>query len=779
MDRPRKKFVMLLIPAALILFVLSVTLELSSPQPRRASFHAMQPTTRLSLADLSRASTVRSEASNLHLPLSFERNQGQTDPQVKFLSRGSGYALYLTPTEAVLSLHRLSGNHGLKGRLGALQKSKTHDPAPTLLRMKLVGANPAPVVFGIDELLGKCNYFIGNDPKRWHTNVATFAKVRYENIYPGIDVTYHGNQQQLEYDFVVAPGADPKAIELSFPDAKNLAIDTEGQLVVQLADGEIFERAPSVYQEVNGQKRKVAGRYMLKASHRVAFELGAIDRSRAVVIDPTIVYSTYLGGSGDENPLYMVLDRFGDVYLTGYTSSIDFPTTPGSFQPTYAGGPFDAYVTKLNPEGSALLYSTYVGGSGDDEALGMAIDDSGHAYIVGSTSSLDFPTTEGAFQRSFAGGNTDAFVTKLSADGSALAFSTYLGGSGDDFAFIGPTDPGGHVYVEGFTSSTDFPTTPGAFQRKYAGGPDDSFVTKLNHDGTGLIYSTYLGGTGDDIGIDGTVDRFGNAHFTGLTGSTDFPTTPGAFQRTYGGGNIDTFVTKLSRDGSSLVYSTYLGGSGDENPFDLAVDFYGNAYVPGVTSSIDFPTTPGAFQTSFAGGNVDGYVTKINPAGSGLVYSTYLGGSGDDFAGAVRVEGRGNAYVPGQTSSTDFPTTTNAFQSTYGGGNSDAFVLKLNRTGSGLVFSSYLGGSGDDGSVGAGTGVDGLGNMYVYGVTNSTDFPITKHAFQPQYGGGNSDAFITKITGLNGDDHPRVHRGPPGGAHRLDLVVPRSRPSLR
>src|SRR6266566_1883309 len=311
----------LVLSALMSAFVLSAIFELSSPQPRLASFHAIQPTTRLSLADLSHTSTVRSEASYLHLPLSFERNQGQTDPQVKFLSRGSGYALYLTPTEALLSLRRPSGNHGLKGRLWALQKSKAHDPAPTLLRMKLVGANPAPVVFGIDELLGKCNYFIGNDPKRWHTNVATFAKVKYENIYPGIDLMYHGNQQQLEYDFVVAPGADPKAIELSFPDAKNLAIDAEGRLVVRLADGEIFERAPSAYQEVNGQKQKVAGRYMLKDANRVAFELGAIDRSRAVVIDPTIVYSTYLGGSGDENPLYMALDRFGDVYLTGFTSS--------------------------------------------------------------------------------------------------------------------------------------------------------------------------------------------------------------------------------------------------------------------------------------------------------------------------------------------------------------------------------------------------------------------------------------------------------------------------
>jgi Beta-propeller repeat len=755
---------------------LSAAVELALLGSRHACVSAIEPIPRSSFAAVSRPDIVRSEARNVQLPLSFERNQGQTDSQVKFLSRGNGYTLYLTPTETLLSLRRPSAQRGVKGRMAVLQQRKFDRPEHTLLRMKFTGGNPAPSVFGVDELNGKCNYFIGNDASRWRTNVPTFAKVKYENIYPGIDLVYYGNQRRLEYDFVVAPGAEPKAIELSFPDAKNLALDANGELLVRVGEEEIIEHAPLVYQEANGQRRNATGRYVLKGKNRVAFEVGAIDPSRAVVIDPAIEYSTYLGGSGDENPLYMALDRFGDVYLTGFTNSIDFPTTAGSFQTNNAGGPFDAYVTKLSPDGSALLYSTYLGGSGDDEALGIAIDDSGHAYVVGSTSSPDFPTTQGAFQPSFAGGNTDGFVTKLSADGSALTYSTYFGGSGDDFVFIGPTDRGGHVYAEGFTSSTDFPTTPGAFQRTFAGGPDDSFVAKLNHDGTGLIFSTYLGGTGDDLGIDGTIDRFGNAYFTGLTSSTDFPTTPRAFQPTFGGGNIDTFVTKLSRDGSHLLYSTYLGGSGDENPFDLAVDRYGNAYVPGQTSSLDFPTTPEAFQTSFTGGNVDGYLTKIDPTGSGVVYSTYLGGSGDDLAGAVRVDKRGNAYVPGATSSTDFPTTADAFQSSNAGGNSDAFVLKLNPTGSGLVFSSYLGGSGDDSSVGAGTGVDRFGNMYVYGSTSSTDFPITEHAVQPQYGGGISDAFVTKIAIGEGDDRQAaVHRGAPGSPHNSDLAIPRVR----
>src|SRR5215831_5182872 len=386
----------LVLSAVMFTLAVSAAVMIYFPQAGPA---ALVQTAKLRPADLSGANTVPTE-SYLHLPLSFERNQGQTDPQVKFLSRGSGYTLYLTPAEALLSLRKPSAD-GLKSRVSVLRERKVQPAERRLLRMKFVGGNPAPAVFGVDELRGKCNYFIGNDPRRWHTNVPTFAQVKYENIYPGIDLLFYGDQHQLEYDFVVAPGADPNTIELSFPNAKNLAIDQDGQLVVGWGDGNIFERAPTVYQYVNGQRQEVRGRYVLKDKNLVGFDVGAIDRSRAVVIDPAIVYSTYLGGSGDENPLYMALDRFGDLYLTGYTNLIDFPTTAGSFQTTYAGGPFDAYVTKLNPEGSALLYSTYVGGTGDDEALGIAIDDNGHAYVVGSTSSLDFPTTERAFQRSF------------------------------------------------------------------------------------------------------------------------------------------------------------------------------------------------------------------------------------------------------------------------------------------------------------------------------------------------------------------------------------------
>jgi hypothetical protein len=727
-----------------------------------------------------RSGKARLAAERMKLPLSFEPNYGQTSRQVKFLSRGSGYALYLSSDGAVLSLRRPSAN-GVKDGLSPLHKTKMDDFAPTLLRMTLVGANSSPTISGVEELPGKSNYFIGSNPSMWRRNLPTFAKVKYENVYPGIDLAYYGSQGQLEYDFIVAPGADPRMIELSFPGAEELSIDSEGDLVIGLKHGEIVERAPTFFQEVNGIKETIAGRYILKGSNRVAFQIGTTDRSKAVVIDPAIQFSTYLGGSSDDFPLYMELDRFGSVYVVGFTTSTDFPTTPDSLQSTFAGGTFDAFVTKLNPQGSAVVYSTYLGGTGDDFGLGIAVDPRGLAYLTGQTSSTDFPTTSRAFQPSYGGGNSDGFVAKLSADGSVLVYSTYLGGSGDDAALIGPTDPGGHVYAEGFTSSMDFPTTAGAFQRTYGGGAVDAFVAKLEADGSGLIFSTYLGGSGDDLGFDGTIDRFGNAYITGVTSSTDFPTTPRAFQRAYGGGDADTFVTKLKQDGSGLVYSTYLGGSGHEEPRDLTVDVFGNAYVPGFTNSTDFPITLGAFQTSFAGGNWDGYVTKFNPEGAGVVYSTYLGGSGDDFAGAVRVDRLGNAYVPGQTSSTDFPTTANAFQNSYGGGNSDAFVTKLNAKGSGLLFSSYLGGSGDDGSVGSGTGVDRFANIYVLGFTSSTDFPTTEGAFQPSFGGGNFDAFVTKIATDNGEGPVgAIRRGPPRSPHDFPRIsLPRPLPRFR
>jgi len=460
-----------------------------------------------------------------------------------------------------------------------------------------------------------------------------------------------------------------------------------------------------------------------------------------------ITYSTYLGGSGDEFSIWSDIDRAGNFYVTGFTNSPDFPTTGGVFQPTFAGGDGDAFVAKLNRSGSGLVWSTYLGGDASDVGIGLDVDRHGNVVVTGETSSTGFPTTPGAFQRTFAGGPTDAFVTKLNAKGSGLLFSTFLGGQGGegfDAGFISFFDRAGNVHVEGDTGSPDFPTTPGSFQPTFGGGPGDGFVVKLRPNGARLVYSTFVGGSGADGAHDGELDKKGSFYLDGFTDSTDFPTTPGAFQPAFGGGPNDAWAAKLNKTGTALDYSTYLGGEGEEDVFDLTTDRSGSAYIPGQTSSTDFPVTPGAFQTTFQGGDLDGYLTKLNPTGTKAIYSTYLGGSGFDITGTVRVDRRGIAHVAGATGSTDFPVTSGAFQASYGGGPADAFLVLLSRNGSRLRFGSYLGGSGEDASVGAGSWLDGRGNWFIPGATDSADFPVTPGAFQTANAGG-FDVFLVKI----------------------------------
>jgi hypothetical protein len=707
------------------------------------------------------------------LPLHFEVNRGQTDPQVKFLARGSRGSLFLTSNEAVLIFTK--PEPVVKDKLPMIKPKRREKATQTVLSMRFVGANPKARVEGQEELPGKTNYFIGNDPTKWRTNVPTYAKVQYTNVYPRIDLIYYGKQGQLEYDFVVGPGADPKRILLGFQGADRLEVDASGDLVMHTAAGTIRQQKPIIYQEVNGGRREIPGGYVLKGARRVGFQVAAYDASRPLVIDPVLFYSTYLGGSGNDDGIGIAVDAAGNAYVIGDTPSVNFPTTPGAFQPALAGS-FDAFVTKLNPTGSGLVYSTYLGGSANDDfGLRLAVDAAGNAYVGGQTFSADFPTTPGAFQTAF-GGARDAFVTKLNPTGSALVYSTYLGGSGEDGAVGIAVDAAGNTYVTGFTESANFPTTPGAFQTAFGGGPEDAFVTKLNPVGSGLLYSTYLGGSGDDFGGLGiAIDAAGNAYVTGATSSSNFPTTLGAFQTAFGGGPEDAYVTKLHATGSALLYSTYLGGSGDDIAFDIATDATGNAYVIGDTNSTDFPTTPGAFQTSLGGvgprGVGDAFVTKLNPTGSMLVYSTYLGGSGDEDGVGIAVDASGDSHVTGVTNSTDFPTIPGAFQSTLGGvgtfGIGDAFVAKLNPTGSGLVYSTYLGGSGDDSGIGI--AVDNLPNpnAYVTGVTESTDFPTSPGAFQPTLGGG-FDAFVAKIADVVIPPGPFTARVTGGGT--IDVV---------
>ncbi|HEV8132423.1 MAG TPA: SBBP repeat-containing protein [Acidobacteriota bacterium] len=516
-------------------------------------------------------------------------------------------------------------------------------------------------------------------------------------------------------------------------------MDPQGDLLLHTAAGVIRQQKPVLYQEIDGVRKEISGGYLRKGKHQVSFQIAVFDANRPLVIDPVLFYSTYLGGGGDEQGNGIAVDTAGNAYVTGFTNSTNFPTTVGAFQTTL-GSFEDAFVTKLNPTGSGLIYSTYLGGSDGDEGFAIAVDTAGNAYVTGTTLSTNFPVTLGAVQPTFGGGTFDAFVTKLNATGSGLVYSTYLGGSNGDHGRGIAVDTTGNAYVTGFTFSGNFPITLGAFQTTQ-GGSYDAFVTKLNPAGSGLVYSTFLGGSGGDQGLGIAVDTVGNAYVTGATFSANFPITPGAVQPTLSG-HTDAFVTKLNPIGSTpLVYSTYLGGSSFDEGNGIAGDTAGNAYVTGSTASSNFPTTPGTFQTTL-GSFEDAFVTKLDPIGSGLVYSTYLGGNGNDQGNRIVVDTAGNAYVTGATDSTNFPTTSGAFQTTFGGG--DAFVTRVNPLGTGLDYSTYLGGSDID--FGFGIALDALPNpnVYVTGITRSTDFLTTSGAFQTTFGGG-IDAFVTKL----------------------------------
>jgi Bacterial Ig-like domain (group 3)/MBG domain (YGX type)/Beta-propeller repeat len=652
------------------------------------------------------------------LPLSFEANEGQTDHRVRFLSRSAGQTLFLTSEEAVLA-------------------PRAGHP----VRMKLAAAKAGVTVLGIDQLPGKSNYFLGNDPAEWHANVPTYAKVRYEQIYPGVDLLYYGNQRELEYDFVISPGADPAQIRLAIEGAEKIWIDADGNAVLHCPSGDIRLLRPRLYQEILGVKKEIKGGFILKG-HELRFVIAQYDHHEPLVIDPVLVYSTYLGGSGVDLARGIVVDSAGSAYVAGYTGSTNFPLSATSEQGTFAGGTYDVFVAKLTPGGDALVYSTFIGGNNDDVANGLAVDASGNVYVTGTTSSTNFPTSAGAFQTTFAFGG-DAFVTKLNATGNALVYSTYLGGSGVDTATSIAVDSFGSAYVTGQTQSVNFPTTPGVFQTSNHGGTD-AFVTKLNPAGTALVYSTYLGGTGSDSGFGIAIDASGNAYIAGETASTDLPGVAStSVQSTNGGGN-DAFVAELNTAGSALIYCTYLGGSGTDLALGIALDSTGNAYVTGYTSSTNFPVSAGAFQTT-NGGGFDAFAAKLDPGGTALVYSTYLGGSGTDTAAAIAVDSSGNAYVAGGTASTNFPGVgASSLQPAYGGGSSDAFVAELNPAGSALVYSTYLGGSGQD--VAASIALDSANNIYLGGYTASTNFPLGATPVQSTYGGGSFDAFVAKLS---------------------------------
>lgn len=674
---------------------------------------------------------VRAPEAYGQVPLTFEANVGQTDPRVAFLSRGVGYALFLTPGEAVLSLRPSAPGAEAAGPNGGQARESL---PPSVLRLKCRGADPSPRMIGLAPQTGRSNYFIGNDPSRWRTDVPHFGKVRYEAVYPGIDLVYYGRQSQLEFDFVVGPGADPQRIGLDFDGADRVGTDVQGDLIVHIGGGVLRQHKPVAYQERDGERQSVEAAYVVQGRRRVAFHLGDYDPSRPLVIDPVLVYSTYLGGSSLDAAQSIATDGPGNTYVTGWTQSTNFPTGH-AIQGANAGGT-DAFVTKLNPTGSALVYSTYFGGSSNDYGYGIAVNPSGNAYVTGYTQSTDFPTVN-AIQGSNAGA-LDVFVAKLNVAGSALAYSTYLGGNSDDRAQAIALDRSvlwiDRACITGYTGSTNFPTVS-PIQHGNAGGTD-AFVAKLSGAGSALVYSTFLGGSGVDAGNGVAADGAGNVYVTGTTSSADFPTTNPI--QAASAGSYDAFVTKLDAGGAAFVYSTYLGGSSSDSGRDIAVSSSGDAYVTGRTNSADFPTA-NPIQASNAGDD-DAFVAKLSPGGTVLVYSTYLGGSVNDEGNAVAVNGSGVAHVAGSTASSNFPTV-NPTQAANAGG-FDAFVAKLNGAGSALVYSTYLGGSSSE--EGACLAVDSVGKAYLAGITYSTNFP-TANPIQGASAGGGFDSFVAKI----------------------------------
>jgi len=746
------------------------------------------------------------------LPLSFEENVGQTAQEVRYLSHGSGYELFLTPQEAVMALrtpepYDLSPLHRFRTIQAIHAAARAR--AMTAIRMRFEGANPTPQISATERLAKRTSYFIGSDPKKWHSDVASYGQVKYSGLYPGVDLVFYGDHGKLEYDFVVAPGADPRAIQLKLQGARNLRINARGDVVLSVPGGELVLQKPVVYQTVKGERHEIAGGYVLAKGRVVTFSVPDYDRSEPLILDPVLNYSTYLGGSlgtstvppgtGIDSALGIAVDAAGNAYVAGTTFSTNFPTTAANADNAgpLASNPNGAvFVTEMNPAGTAEIYSTYLAGSNGELATAIALDSTDKIYVTGQAFSSDFPTTTNALKQGLNPGDTalgTSFISKIdpTLSGTAsLVYSSYIGGTSGDFANGIAVGAGGNAYVVGITFSspgaglTQFPVTAGAFQSTLNTVNGNAFLTRIDTAQSGaasLIYSTYLGGAGaneaaqlrfGDDGFGVAVDSSSNAYIVGVTSSTDFPTTPNAFRTTVPTNNSKgtAFVARIDTTKSgaaSLIYSTYLGGEALDEGFGIGLgpnspNNVPLAYVTGLTQSLAFPTIPaGAFQKNnpaTAAGNSSAFVSLIDTGATGsasLTYSTYLGGTVNSTGFGIRADAQGNAYIGGGTASPDFPLTAGAFEAKLPAGAAGVgFLSKLNPGGNGaadLVYSTFFGGSGSASGIDQvfAVAIDASSppNAYITGETfSTTTFPIfPAGAFQTTLG-GTSDAFIAKLT---------------------------------
>lgn len=684
-------------------------------------------------------------------PVHFERNLGQTDSRYPFVAQGARHSIRLAATEAVFDFSAWG-----------------HSKARTI-RTTIEGANSQAQGQAQEPMSGRVNYFKGNDPKRWVTDIPTFGRVTFPQIYPGIDLSYHGSGGHVENDFIVYPGADASRILIRFDGADDVRVENDGSLTIAADRHGLSWKKPAVYQTTaTGRKKPVEGRFRRDSNGAVGFEIGVYDLTQPLVIDPVITYATYFGTASAEGAARVAADASGNAYIIGSTDSPTFPITPaGTYSVSVDGGlEGDVMVAKLSADGKQMIFTTHLGGGNTQWGLGIALDTSGNLYLTGFTASPDFPhttdlTTDNILM------NTNCFVTKLNPAANAILYSTLIGGSLQDACNAIAVDSAGNAYVVGATQSTDFPTVnpvqstlQGSVFNMYN---SDAFVAKLNPAGTKLLYSTYLGGSGINAAMAVAVDATGNAYLTGYTTSSNFPVSSGVFQPSYGGagGQFDStfstgdaFVVKMSPAGA-MVYSTYLGGSQDDAGWGIAIDAQGNAYIGGSTlSSKTFPVL-NAFQAVYggAGGETnstpfsvplnggDGFIAELNPTGTALVFSSYLGGSLDDRVIGIALDKAGNIWVAGHTLSQNFPVSPDGTQQTNAGDNGsgnanflvgDAFLTEIG-TSHTIVFSTFLGGSSADWA--GGVAIDGQGGVIIAGGTSSTNFPASQGAYQAKYGG--------------------------------------------
>jgi len=692
--------------------------------------------------------------------LGFIANQGQIEGPAVYYARTSDCAAFFEPGSILLD--RSPGKPGERG-----------------VALRVSFPNGKASVEAADPRGARVSTFLGSDPRQWRSAVETFGEVRYHAIAPGADLVYRMAGGRLKYDCVLEPGVDPARAVLRYQGAERLELAADGGLLIHTGAGTLYEQPPALYQEVAGRRVPVRGGYQITGSRDLSFWATGYDPTLTLVVDPSLLWSTFLGGDGADKANAVTTDGNGNLYVVGETASSNFVTTPGVYSRTRSGSS-DVFVTKLSPDGASVIWSTLLGGLGLDVGRGVALDASGNVYVCGQTASSNFPVTSAAFQRTHGGDLWDAFVAKLSPTGAALLYATYLGGNAADYGVALRVDAAGCAVVGGITGSSNYPTTAGVVVPGFSPSLFDAangFVTKLNAAGSAPVFSTYIGTSNGVDMLNGlALDNAGQAVVVGWTVSASYPTTAGAYDRTFTGASNthEAFVTKLNGSGTAYVFSTFLGGSQSDDATGVALDAQGKVYVTGRTLSGDFPVSAGAFDASFdasLGNYWDGFVCRLSADGAALEYGTYFGGSNHEEPYGIAVGAGGQAVVCGYTSSSGFPATSGACDASYNGGQ-DAFLLTLAADGRSLLYATFLGASGTD--LANAVTVNPSGQAVVVGATDGAAFPTTSGAYDTGHNSpGSHDSFVAALGVELGASPTAVPGSTPDG---LQLAAPAPNP---